>query len=113
PDEGPVMVTIEYLIDLEQAEDFNAVMQETRRARLRLGAVSWGLFRDTTQPGRYIEYFVDENWVEHQRRFERFTAADVGLRARRQAFHKGDEAPVVRRYVAESMRRRRPDTQAG
>lgn len=113
PDEGPVMVTIEYLIDLEQAEDFNAVMQETRRARLRLGAVSWGLFRDTTQPGRYIEYFVDENWVEHQRRFERFTAADVGLRARRQAFHKGDEAPVVRRYVAESMRRRRPDAQAG
>lgn len=108
PDEGPVMVTIEYLIDLEQAAGFNAVMQETRRARLRQGAVSWGLFRDTTQPGRYIEYFVDENWVEHQRRLERFTAADVGLRARRQAFHRGAEMPVVRRYVAESMRRR-PD----
>lgn len=109
PDEGPVMVTIEYLIDLEQAADFNAVMQETRRARLRQGAVSWGLFRDTTRPGRYIEYFVDENWVEHQRRLERFTAADVGLRERRQVFHKGREAPVVRRYVAESMRRRRPE----
>ena len=63
PDEGPVMVTVEYQIDPAQAEAFTAVMQKTRRARLRQGALSWGLFRDTEAPGRYIEYFVDESWV--------------------------------------------------
>ncbi|MFN3986645.1 MAG: MFS transporter, partial [Rhodocyclaceae bacterium] len=101
-DEGPIMVTVEYLIDPANASDFSAVMEETRRARLRQGALSWGLFRDASQPGRYIEYFLDENWVEHQRRLERFTAADVGLRGRRLAFHIGDEPPRVRRYVAET-----------
>ena len=46
PDAGPVMVTLEYLIDPSRADDFIAVMEQTRRARLRQGALSWGLFRD-------------------------------------------------------------------
>jgi MFS family permease len=100
PDEGPVMVMVEYLIDPARAKDFDVVMQETRRARLRQGALSWSLFRDTAVPGRYIEYFLDESWLEHQRRLERFTAADVGLRERRLSFHLGAEAPKVDRYVA-------------
>ncbi len=104
PDEGPVMVTVEYQIDPAHAEAFADVMQRTRRARLRQGALSWGLFRDTAAPGRYIEYFVDETWVEHQRRLERFTAADAGLREKRMAFHQGGQPPVVRRFVAESLR---------
>jgi len=103
PHEGPVMVTIEYLIEPAQADAFHEVMQETRRARLRQGALSWGLFRDTAVPGRYIEYFLDESWVEHQRRLERFTAADVDLRARRAAFHRSSEFPTVQRYVAEPL----------
>jgi MFS family permease len=103
PDEGPVMVTVEYQIDPAEAEAFAQVMQKTRRARLRQGALSWGLFRDTTAPGRYIEYFVDESWVEHLRRLERFTAADAGLREQRLAFHRGDAPPEVRRFVAEGL----------
>ena len=95
------MVTIEYQIDPARAADFAQVMDRTRRARLRQGALSWGLFRDVMQPGRYVEYFVDENWVEHQRRLGRFTAFDAELRARRNAFHLGSEPPVVRRYVAD------------
>ncbi|MEY8878519.1 MAG: MFS transporter [Leptothrix sp. (in: b-proteobacteria)] len=103
PDQGPVMVTVEYLIDPDQDRDFHLVMQDTRRARLRQGALSWGLFRDTGVPGRYIEYFLDESWIEHQRRLERFTAADAGLRERRLAFHRHTELPRVTRYLAEDL----------
>lgn len=103
PDEGPVMVTVEYLIDPARAGAFSQVMQRTRRARLRQGALSWGLFRDTAQPGRYVEYFVDENWVEHLRRLERFSAFDAELRAQRLAFHVGPMPPVLRRYVADAV----------
>ena len=78
-------------------------MQLTRAARLRQGALSWGLFRDTAVPGRYIEYFLDESWVEHLRRLERFTAADAGLRDRRLAFHLGNQIPKVRRYIGEAL----------
>jgi MFS family permease len=101
-DEGPVMVTLEYQIDPAQAPAFAAVMDRTRRARLRQGALSWGLFRDTAVPGRYVEYFVDENWVEHQRRLERFSAFDAELRQQRLAFHVGEGPPVLRRYVADT-----------
>lgn len=101
--EGPVMVTIEYRIDPARAEGFNAVMQRTRQARLRQGALSWGLFRDATEPGRYIEYFVDENWIEHQRRLIRFSAADASLRTERLAFHLGPEPPALKRYIGEPM----------
>ena len=90
-------------IDPARASDFARVMQSSRRARLRQGALSWGLFRDAGVPGRYVEYFVDESWVEHLRRHERFTAADDELRARRLAFHCLPEPPLVTRYVAETM----------
>jgi quinol monooxygenase YgiN len=102
-EEGPVMVTLEYQIDPARAAEFSQVMERTRRARLRQGALSWGLFRDTAVPGRYVEYFVDENWVEHQRRLERFTAFDAELRAQRLAFHVDTEPPVLRRYVADTL----------
>jgi quinol monooxygenase YgiN len=103
PDEGPVMVVIEYLVDPAHDEAFARVMQATRRARLRQGALSWGLFRDTAVPGRYVESFVDETWVEHLRRQERFTAADEGLRAQRLALHRGDAPPRVQRYVGATL----------
>ncbi|MFN3566919.1 MAG: MFS transporter [Burkholderiaceae bacterium] len=102
---GPVMVTVEYRIDPARAGEFAAVMRESRANRLQKGALSWGLFRDTTDPGRYIEYFLDESWADHLRRFDRFTAADAELRARRYAFHVGDEPPRVSRYIAEPMQR--------
>ena len=102
-EDGPVMVTVEYQIDPARAAAFAEVMQRTRRARLRQGALSWGLFRDAAQPGRVIEYFVDENWVEHQRRLERFSAFDAGLREERLAFHLSEEAPRVKRYIGQSL----------
>ncbi len=102
PEAGPVMVTLEYQIDPALADEFAKVMQRTRRARLRQGALSWGLFRDVAKPDHYVEYFVDENWLEHQRRLERFTAFDAELRDERMAFHIGAEPPVLRRYVADS-----------
>ncbi len=108
PDEGPVMVTVEYQIDPAEAAAFAAVMRETRRARLGQGALSWGLFKDTSAPGRYIEYFVDESWVEHHRRLERFSAADAGLRERRAVLSQGRRAAAVSRYRRRSAAAKQP-----
>jgi MFS family permease len=101
--EGPVLTTIEYQIDPSRADDFLAVMRETRSSRLRQGALSCEVFRDATVPGRYIEHMLDESWVEHLRRFDRVTAYDVALRNRRLALHLGDEPPRVSRCLAEAM----------
>ena len=105
PERGPVLLTIAYEIDPARADEFIAVMRESRAGRLRHGVIGWELFRDTKHPGRYIEYIVEESWVEHLRRFERMPAAEVVLRDRKQALHVGAEPPVVTRYVAEPVDR--------
>ena len=102
--EGPVLVTVEYLIDPARLDEFLHVMQDSRRNRLRHGMLSWSLFRDAGDPRRYVEHFVDESWVEYLRHFERMTAFDVALRERRASFHVGDSGPQVSRYIAQSLR---------
>ncbi|GAB1385173.1 MFS transporter [Melaminivora sp.] len=96
-----LVTTIEYFIHPAQAAQFHAVMQDSRRARLRAGALSWELQHDIEDPSRYVERIVDESWIEHLRRFERITASDVALRDRRFAFHIGEGPPQVARYVVE------------
>jgi len=100
PDQGPVMVTVEYFIEPTRAAEFEAVMGESRSARLRGGAVSWGLFEDVQVPGRYVEYFACETWADYLRRFDRFTAMDVKQQEERFAFHVGDSPPKITRYLA-------------
>ena len=105
PQDGPVLITIEYRIDPACTAQFIEVMQESRRNRLRLGVLSWGLFRDASDPGRYVEHFVDESWLEHLRHFERLTANDIALRERRLAFHIDQQPPRICRYVGQAVDR--------
>ena len=101
PGVGHVVVTIEYLIDPLRADHFCILMQESRRSRLRQGALEWALLRDIGKPGRYLEQITDESWTEHLRRFDRVTASDVALRERKLAFHIGEEPPHVQRCAVE------------
>ena len=101
PGAGHVVVTIDYLIDPMRSEDFRILMQESRRSRLRQGALEWALLRDIGNPGRYVEQIIDESWTEHLRRFDRVTASDVALRDRKLAFHLGDAPPLVSRCIIE------------
>jgi MFS family permease len=102
PGTGHVLVTIEYLIDPLHTRDFRTLMQESRRSRLRQGALSWELLRDVNQPGRFIEQIIDESWTEHLRRFDRVTASDVSLRDRKLAFHLPEAPPLVTRCIVET-----------
>jgi MFS family permease/quinol monooxygenase YgiN len=103
PSAGPVLVTIEYRIDPGRIDEFRAVMRESRKARLRNGALAWELFHDTSDPRHFIEYFIDETWIEHLRHFDRLTAVDAALRERRFALHTGEQPPAVARYVSEPL----------
>ena len=101
PDDGRIVINVEYLIDPARAASFHLVMHQTRRTRLSEGAIGWELLHDITQPERYVEQIVDASWTEHLRRFNRATAADLALRERRLAFHMGEDPPVVTRYVVQ------------
>jgi MFS family permease len=99
PEAGQIVVHIEYRIDPARTEEFRALMLESRRSRLRQGALGWDLLHDIHDPGRFIEQVTDESWTEHLRRFDRVTAADISLRERKLAFHVAESPPVVTRCV--------------
>lgn len=101
PGQGHVVMTIEYRIDPERAPEFLELMRESRRSRLRQGAINWELLRDIADPGRFTERVVDESWTEHLRRFDRLTAADTALRRRKLKFHIAESPPVVHRRIVE------------
>jgi len=99
-DDGPVMVMIEYVVDPARRTEFDAIMAESRSARMRAGAVSWGLFEDIERPARFVEYFACDNWADYLRRFDRFTAADAELHQRRHAFHIAESPIRISRFIA-------------
>jgi MFS family permease len=97
---GPVLVTVEYRIDLASAREFSRAMQPMRTIRRRDGALRWGLFEDAATPGRYIETFVVESWAEHLRQHDRITMSDREVETRAFSFHLGDGPPKVTHWVA-------------
>ncbi|MCB2426435.1 MFS transporter [Methylophaga pinxianii] len=100
PDRGPVLVTVEYRIDLKSRAVFITLMNELKTMRKRNGAYSWGLFEDVAEPGRYLEYFTEDSWVGHLRHHERVSVSDRDIQKRVLALHVGDSAPLVTHFLA-------------
>jgi MFS family permease/quinol monooxygenase YgiN len=103
PEQGPVLVQIEYRIDPERASEFLHAIRELRRTRRRDGAVRWGLFRDPAEPGHFVESFVVESWAEHLRQHARATETDREIEERVLAFHTGGGQPVVTHLIYERV----------
>jgi MFS family permease len=79
---GPVLVTVEYVVNREHASDFLKAMHRYARVRRRDGASRWAIYRDTEHPDVYLETFVVHSWAEHLRQHERITHADRALEER-------------------------------
>lgn len=99
PEAGPVMVTVEHRIKESDVRDFENVMKEVRRIRLRDGATEWWLFQDTAQPGRYVETFIVKSWAEHMRQHERLTVADYEVEQRARSYHSADTPMVINHLI--------------
>lgn len=99
PNDGPVLITLEYRIDPANAEEFTKVMQALSQIRRRDGAIQWGMYQDLSDPSRFVETIVVESWAEHKRQFERVTNADKAMEDRARAFHIGDEPPKVSQMI--------------
>jgi MFS family permease len=74
--QGPVLVTVKYVIDPAKASKFLHQIHQYQRVRRRDGATSWGVFIDIEAPDTYLESFKVDSWAEHERQHDRFTVAD-------------------------------------
>lgn len=98
-DRGPVLVTIEYEIALDQREAFLDAMQPLGIIRRRDGAFAWGIFEDIAIPGRYVEIFQVDSWLDHLRQHARVTREDQRIQETIHRFHIGSAPPRVSHFV--------------
>jgi quinol monooxygenase YgiN len=75
--DGPVLVTLTYRVSEPNAVAFTDAMRHVGRSRRRTGALRWELFRDGSDPTRFVESYLLGTWAEHLRQHEhRLTGAD-------------------------------------
>ena len=100
PDRGPVLVTITYEVDPDDAAPFLTAMHELSSERYRDGAHDWGVYQDAADPRQWIEWFFVSSWAEHLRQHDRVTRHDQDVHDTAQGFHRGATSPEVRHYLA-------------
>jgi MFS family permease len=76
PDDGPVLIQIEYQIAPEHHEAFLRGIHAVGPIRRRNGASSWRVFRDVEEKDRFVERFIIASWAEYTRLRMRMTMAD-------------------------------------
>ena len=99
PRTGPVVITIEYLIDEADLMEFLSAMSERRRIRRRDGARNWRLLRDLANPRIWVERYETPTWLDYVRHNSRITYHDAVIPQRIRALHRGPDTPRVRRMI--------------
>ena len=93
-EDGPVLVTVTYRVPEGNTAAFTTAIQPVARSRRRTGALRWELFRDGTDPTRFVESYLVGTWAEHlQQHHTRQTGADRALEE--QLLQHTDGAPEV------------------
>jgi len=80
------MIAIEYRIATKDRAEFLHLLDALAAERRRDGAYAWNVFEDVEAPGRLVETFLAESWMEHLRQHERVTEADRALQEQLQRF---------------------------
>ncbi len=76
PDDGPVLIQIEYRIDAANRAAFLEGIRKVEPTRRRNGASSWRVFRDLAEDGRFVERYIIDSWAEYVRLRRRMTMSD-------------------------------------
>lgn len=92
---GPVRISIDYRIPVENYAEFTHAIHQLRDVRLRDGALRWGIYRDALQPDHLNETFIMESWLDFLRARERITASDDQIRRKVWSLHEGEESPRI------------------
>jgi MFS family permease len=111
PEDGPVLITVEYRVPAERANDFIQAMEAMRSFRYREGAIRWDLFRDLADPDRYVENFIAPSWAEHMRQHERVTVADQAIEAHAFSFQQSGFTQFATHLIAARAYDRQPPTE--
>jgi predicted MFS family arabinose efflux permease len=99
PEDGPVLILIEYRVDSVDVDDFLCAVAALRIVRRRLGGTRWGVYQDVTAHGKFFETFLVPSWSGYILQRAHYTKADREVDARASAFDRESDGPKVTRLV--------------
>jgi MFS family permease len=85
-DQGPILLTVEYMIEPRDLKPFLALIHEIGLERKRDGAYAWGVFEDTQISGRIVETFLIQSLLELRHLRTRVTMADRMIEEQARSF---------------------------
>ena len=101
PEAGPVAVEIAYRVQSERTDEFLEAVSLLRAPRRRDGATFWRVYRDLSDPTRFVERFIVTSWADYLHQRARATLADQALEARVREHLLPGETARIDHYVAE------------
>lgn len=104
PDDGPVLIQVEYQINPENREAFLRAIQTIEPTRRRNGASNWRVFRDLGEDGRFVERFIITSWAEYVRLRTRMTVTDRQIQERVGQFQQPGVAIRISRLIGTTLR---------
>jgi MFS family permease len=88
PDDGPVLIQIEYRVDPQNRKPFLRAIHAVEAIRRRNGATSWRVFRDLAEDGRFVERYIIASWAEYVRLRSRMTMGERKLQEHVEQFQR-------------------------
>jgi MFS family permease len=101
PEAGPVAVEIGYRVQPDHVSAFLEDVSLLRGPRRRDGATFWRVYRDLSDPARYVERFIVTSWADYLHQRSRATLADGELEAVLLQHLRSGEVPTMQHYIAE------------
>jgi hypothetical protein len=99
PDDGPVLIQIEYRVDPENHKPFLRAIHAVEAIRRRNGATSWRVFRDLSEEGRFVERYIIASWAEYVRLRSRMTMGERKLQEHVEQFQRPSVPIRVSRLI--------------
>jgi len=99
PDDGPVLIQIEYRVDPENRNPFLRAIHAVEKIRRRNGATSWRVFRDLAEDGRFVERYIIASWAEYIRLRSRMTMRDRKVQEHVEQFQQSDVPIRISRLI--------------
>ena len=104
PDDGPVLIQVEYQISPENREAFLQAIEKIGPTRRRNGASNWRVFRDLGKEGCFVERFIITSWAEYVRLRARMTVTDRQVQARVRQFQQPGVEIRISRLIGTTAR---------
>ena len=82
PDDGPVLIQVEYRIEPQHRDTFLRAIYAIEPTRRRNGASNWRIYRDLEDEEHFVERYVIASWAEYVRLRTRMTVAERKLQVR-------------------------------